>query len=135
MKKYFVEKHFIDRYAFGYKLRIRDLTISSPCIYVYQISPNKSCFQHFVSNFNFFTLDFTFGKFPRPFLSSTLMNRFLTNSASAYFRIVFCIVLLDFCSFKNLGPDILHTPFTLFQFLVPPLSDFSPNLLVKSPRV
>ena len=37
-----------------------------------------------------------------------------------------------FFNLKNLGLDTLHTPFTLFQFLVPPLSDFGSNPLVKS---
>ena len=36
---------------------------------------------------------------------------------------------------KNLGPDTLHTPFILFEFLVPPLSEFGPNQLVNTPNV
>ena len=52
-----------------------------------------------------------------------------------FFKLFFCIVLFDFFHSKNTGPKTLHIPFTLFQFLVPLLSDFGFNLLMNSQHV
>ena len=39
------------------------------------------------------------------------------------FKAFFCIVLFDF-SFKNMGPETLHTPFTILKFWVYPTFGF-----------
>ena len=48
------------------------------------------------------------------------------------FQMFLCIILLDFFHLKIRAQKPYTPPFTLFQFLVPPLLDFGFNLLMKT---
>ena len=60
----------------------------------------------------------------RPFLSVNQKRCIFTHLPSTNMQTVFCIVLLDFFSFKNLGPNTLHTPLNTFPIFGPPTFGF-----------